>query len=110
MLDFYGLKMTNRQTGHVERSANWRDRFRNLNRSSHNYLRITRILKCLGEFNLEDHQVNLIRCLLHEAITERTLPNTLSSCVNYWMEVVHNDEKRRQLRDYYNKIKKSKII
>lgn len=35
--------------GEVARADHYRARYRHLNRSFHNYLRITRILKCLGE-------------------------------------------------------------
>lgn len=75
MLDFYGLRLKDPKTGksnalnpgyllsaffyglayccvggvmssgEVERHSNYKPCFRNLNRSSHNYLRITRILK-----------------------------------------------------------------
>lgn len=42
-LDFYGFELVNEQTGEIRRANNesYRDRFRNLNTSSHNYLRIT---------------------------------------------------------------------
>jgi hypothetical protein len=66
MLDFYGMRLKNKNTGmahthhlrerermtswfigvgELERSKNYKSRYRNLNTSSHNYLRITRILK-----------------------------------------------------------------
>lgn len=32
MLDFYGMKLVNYQTGEVERAENWRERFYNLNK------------------------------------------------------------------------------
>ena len=86
--------------GEVERSSKWKQRFLNLNRSSHNNLRITRILKCLGEFGFEHYKAPLIRQLLYEAIIEKTLNNTLSSCLNYWIEVVHCDEVRESLQQY----------
>lgn len=53
MLDFYGMKLVNRQTGEIKRNSNYQKCYDNLNWSSHNYLRITRILKCLGELGLE---------------------------------------------------------
>ena len=86
--------------GEVERSSKWKQRFLNLNRSSHNNLRITRILKCLGEFGFEHYKAPLIRRLLYEAIIEKTLNNTLSSCLNYWIEVVRCDEVREGLQQY----------
>ena len=86
--------------GEVERSSKWKQRFLNLNRSSHNNLRITRILKCLGEFRFEHYKAPLIRHFLYEAIIEKTLSNTLSSCLNYWIEVVRCDEVRESLQQY----------
>lgn len=32
MLNFYGIRLQNENTGDVERAANWRERFDNLNR------------------------------------------------------------------------------
>eukprot|EP00051_Salpingoeca_urceolata_P009941 m.120738 g.120738 ORF g.120738 m.120738 type:complete len:225 (-) comp16515_c0_seq3:270-944(-) len=45
MLDFYGMRLKDRDTGEIERSDNWVRCYHNLNTSGHNYLRITRILK-----------------------------------------------------------------
>ena len=87
-------------TGEVERSQNYKDRFKNLNTSSHNYLRITRILKCLGEFEFGHYQAPLVRHFLKEAIVERTLVRTLNSCVNYWIQVVLDDTERKELLRY----------
>ena len=51
MLDFYGMKMVNEETGEIDRTDNFKARYRNLSFSRHNWLRITRILKSLGELN-----------------------------------------------------------
>ena len=46
MIDFYGIRLVDEQTGELERNPdNYRDRYRNLNVSSHNNLRISMILK-----------------------------------------------------------------
>jgi len=65
MLDFYGMQLVDRKTGTVQRNPeNWRNRYNHLNRSFHNYLRITRILKCLGEVGLEHFKVHFVlHCL-----------------------------------------------
>lgn len=49
MLDFYGMELVSEATGEVRRGRNWEAQYANLNAYSHNYLRITRILKFLGE-------------------------------------------------------------
>ena len=54
MLDFYGMVLEDKKTGKISRSKNFRPRYDNLNNCFHNYLRITRILKCLGEVGLGD--------------------------------------------------------
>ena len=87
-------------TGELERNECYKDRFCNLNHSSHNYLRITRILKCLGEFGFEKYKSPFVKFCLREAIVERTLQNTLHSALTYWAEVVKDDEERRELWRY----------
>lgn len=57
MLDFYGFKLADEKTGAIERSDNWKKRFRNLCNSSHNWLRVTRIMKSLGELNFEHYKL-----------------------------------------------------
>jgi len=56
MLNFFGMELANRSTGQITRHYNWKSRYEHLNNSSHNYLRITRILKFLGEIGLEKIQ------------------------------------------------------
>lgn len=41
MLDFYGLVLVNELTGEIERGEHWKERYNNLNRSHHNFLRIS---------------------------------------------------------------------
>ena len=42
----------------------------------------------------------LVKYFLHEAIVERTLVNTLSSCLNYWVEVIKSDSERNSIKTY----------
>ncbi|XP_014109714.1 PREDICTED: opioid growth factor receptor isoform X2 [Pseudopodoces humilis] len=100
MLGFYGINMVNEETGELERAENWRERFENLNRFSHNNLRITRILKCLGEMGYEDYQVHLVKFFLTETLVEETLPNVKRSALDYFLFTVRNKEKRRELVHY----------
>lgn len=98
MLNFYGLKLLNRETGEVDRAKNWRERFCHLNYSMHNYLRITRILKCLGELGLERYKAPFLRRMLHEAIEEGTLDRTLESCYNYWIGTLRDGAERKEIK------------
>ena len=86
--------------GELERADNWKNRFHHLNHSMHNYLRITRILKCLGEFGYERLQAPFVRFVLHEAFVKQTLDNTKDSCLNYWLEVIKDDKERKQIKKY----------
>lgn len=74
----------------------------------HNYLRITRILKCLGEFDYEHLKAPFVRFVLREAIVEKTLKNTKNSCLNYWLEVIKDDKERKKIRRFAKELTEKK--
>lgn len=41
MLNFYGLKLVNVETGEVARTEEWQERYKNMNILTHNNLRIS---------------------------------------------------------------------
>jgi len=98
MLDFYGIKMPDSESGGLERASNWKERFTHLNRSYHNYLRITRILKSLGELGFEHLKSPFLEFMLVESLDKRTLDNCADSCLNFWVQTVRDDEERCRLR------------
>ncbi|CAF3448903.1 unnamed protein product [Rotaria sp. Silwood1] len=102
MLDFYGFKLIDKKTGEIDRLSgdSYKSRFHNLNTSSHNYLRITRILKCLGEFGYEYLKFPFLEQILREIIIENTLPNCLQSCKDYWIETLRSRNERHAIRQY----------
>ncbi len=100
MLDFYGMRLKNEKTGEIERIEKYRPRFHNLNTSMHNYLRITRILKSLGEFGYEHYKAPWVKFILHEALEERTLKNCLDSCLDYWINTIKDEDERKGLNEY----------
>ncbi|KAL3841889.1 hypothetical protein ACJMK2_020467 [Sinanodonta woodiana] len=102
MLNFYGMKLEDDESGKIERAENWEDRFKHLNKSFHNYLRITRILKCLGELEYEQLKKPFIEFILYEAMVEKTLPNLLNSCYNYWINVLRDDNERLDMWNLYS--------
>jgi hypothetical protein len=51
------MQLKDEGTGELARSDAYKPQFRNLSTSSHNYLRISRILKCFGELGLENYPV-----------------------------------------------------
>ncbi|XP_067410212.1 opioid growth factor receptor isoform X2 [Emydura macquarii macquarii] len=100
MLGFYGINLVDQETGQVERAENWAQRFRNLDRFSHNNLRITRILKCLGEMGYEHYQVHLVKFFLRETLIFQTLPNVKRSALDYFLFTIRSKQKRRELIHY----------
>ncbi|XP_051488740.1 opioid growth factor receptor isoform X2 [Apus apus] len=100
MLRFYGITLVNEETGELRRSENWVERFQNLNRYSHNNLRITRILKCLGEMGYEHYQVHLVKFFLTETLIHETLPNVRRSALDYFLFTIRSKQKRRELVHY----------
>ncbi|KAK6184198.1 hypothetical protein SNE40_006712 [Patella caerulea] len=100
MLDFYGMKIIDEKTGEIGRGDNWQSQFAHLNRSMHNYLRITRILKSLGEFQYEHYKAPFVKFVMKEALEEKTLKNVISSCMNYWVGTIKDDKERQELRQY----------
>lgn len=68
MLNFYGLKVDKDKQGKitVERSKEYPSRKREwVQMFDHNYLRITRILKCLMTFDLQEEAQAFYDCLSH---------------------------------------------
>ncbi|KAL6464449.1 hypothetical protein MHYP_G00267660 [Metynnis hypsauchen] len=97
MLDFYGIKLLNENTGVVGHAENWKERFQNLNRNTHNNLRITRILKCLGILGFEHYQAPLVKFFLTETLVEERLPRVKRSVLDYFMFSVLNTSERKEL-------------
>lgn len=97
MLDFYGIELTDREAGEVKRASHWSDRFQNLNNNTHNNLRITRILKCLGTLGYRHYQVPLVRFFLEETLVHGELPRVKDSVLSYFLFAVLDKRERRKL-------------
>ncbi|XP_075207894.1 uncharacterized protein LOC142312790 [Anomaloglossus baeobatrachus] len=97
MLGFYGILLLDENTGEVSRAENWKERYHNLNRRSHNNLRITRILKCLGEMGYDHFQAPLVQFFLEETLCNNQLPNVKRSVLDYFMFAVKDKQQRRKL-------------
>ncbi|XP_051281671.1 opioid growth factor receptor [Dicentrarchus labrax] len=97
MLGFYGIRLVNKETGEVKRAENWKERFGNLERNMHNNLRITRILKSLGELGFEHYQAPLVRFFLEETLVKKTLSSVKRSVLDYFLFSVLDKEKRQEL-------------
>ncbi|WAR02375.1 OGRL1-like protein [Mya arenaria] len=94
MLHFYGMELASELDGSVRRCAeNWRHRYRHLNKSKHNYLRITRIIKALGELGLDRYQVPWVRFIIEEAIDHDELP-ALRGSIYYWIYAIKDPHEK----------------
>jgi len=91
MLDFYGLMLTDDKTGEVARADNWKERFRHLNSSSHNYLRISRILQSLGHLGFSRYKRPLIDLLQKETTDNDNIPNAHYSLTRFWKPLLDVD-------------------
>jgi len=97
MLDFYGMTLVNERTGEVARNTkNYEDQYENLEESSHNWLRVTRILKSLGEMELEHYKKPLLEHIIREMWRGHLRP-CFRSLKDYWIPVVKSVEERGTL-------------
>lgn len=64
---------------------------------SHNNLRITRILKSLGELGLQRFQAPLVRFFLEETLVRGELPSVRQSALDYFVFTVRCRRQRRAL-------------
>ena len=112
MCDFYGMRcfvdMKNRQCtfqrnigGEGDKKHVWIKCYRNLNSSGHNYLRITRILKFLGEMGLEFIKIAWLSFFAQEIIVTRALKNCLRSFCDYWVGTIYDDAERAKFTAWY---------
>ncbi len=97
MLDFYGFVLVSRDTGEVERSAQYAERFRNLVQNQHNFLRISRILKSLGELGLEHYKLPWLRALCHEVYETKLLEPCRGSFASFWAFLLRRSEDQEKL-------------
>jgi hypothetical protein len=98
MLDFYGMRVKDVQTGEVESDPTaGPDRFENLRSNFHNFLRITRILTSLGEMGMENYKVNWLRYLKHEVFVTKQLHVCRRSYVDFWVPTVQDPAVRKSL-------------
>lgn len=66
-------------------------------RNMHNNLRITRILKSLGELGFRHYQAPLVHFFLEETLVKKTLGSVKRSVLDYFLFAVRDKEKRQEL-------------
>ena len=65
-----------------------------------NNLRISRILQCLGDFELDEHQYNLLKFLANEVFNTRELISCADSLTRYWVHTIKDEVAREQMISY----------
>jgi len=108
MLDFYGF-ILNKETLEIERSSDYISRFNNLINHSHNYLRITRILKCLGICGLETYKKGFIKTFITEVFKNNELEETKSSLIRYWLPTLRHEKELIEMEEYIYSLTGKKV-
>jgi len=112
MLDFYGMELEDEETGLLCRSPSYRARYRHLCRSFHNYLRISRILKCLSELGLETLNVGFVLHVLSEQCEHGNLITTSlrNSMDQWWINCIRDEHDRGWIKESVNKVRKGELV
>ena len=98
MLEFYGITLLSNTTGAVARAQNWEERSSALNQNTHNFLRISRILKSIGELGLEGFKLPLLLFFANEIYVNGQLPAARASFREFWSESLRNVTELLQVR------------
>jgi hypothetical protein len=98
MLEFYGLRLADNDTGRVERSSDWAARFAHLDSASHNFLRISRILKSIGDLSFERYKFPFLKLLATEIYENGQIQSARASLREYWSEALRNVTELRLMR------------
>lgn len=100
MLDFYGMKLVNRETGEIARAENaLTGRYQNLVYNPHNFLRITRILTSLGYLGYPHYQLPWLEFLAEEIYLHGHLKYCQNSFQNFWMQTLLDTDQKMKLNE-----------
>eukprot|EP01006_Ploeotia_vitrea_P025968 TRINITY_DN58933_c1_g1_i1.p1 TRINITY_DN58933_c1_g1~~TRINITY_DN58933_c1_g1_i1.p1 ORF type:complete len:479 (-),score=48.84 TRINITY_DN58933_c1_g1_i1:994-2430(-) len=97
-LDFLGMRLAS--DGTLSRSLKWKKRYKNFNDSFHNYLRVTRVLKCLGEVGLEHLKLPFLKFVIVEIQCHDQLENAEDSMLDYWFPTLRSDEELAECKAF----------
>jgi len=80
--------------------------------SSHNYLRISRILKCLSEMGLEHLNAGFLLHVLNEQSEHKELntPAIHSSMDRWWSNCLRNEEERRWIGETIRQVREGELV
>eukprot|EP00049_Salpingoeca_infusionum_P000838 m.42759 g.42759 ORF g.42759 m.42759 type:complete len:439 (+) comp10733_c0_seq1:82-1398(+) len=108
MLDFYGFELADEETGSLTKTAKYKPRFQNTCDHSHNYLRITRILKCLGLFGFEHYQSAFMAKIFEVMVFDGEMTRAAQSAANYWLGTLLVVDDRNALASLVNTYSKGR--
>ncbi|XP_032817330.2 opioid growth factor receptor-like isoform X2 [Petromyzon marinus] len=106
MLDTYGLRLDDRERGTIRRADHFHQRLRDVFKdetSQHHNMRLTRVLKSLGELGLEHYKAPLVRALLRIALSPacpQAAAHMRRSALDYFVFTVRDRGERRRLLLY----------
>lgn len=99
MLEFYGMSLITLPAGAglavCRNPATWDVCIRNLACSSHNWLRISRILKFLTDIGLEEEKMAYLRRLRYEVTISNTLSHADNSYCRFWAGTIADETARK---------------
>ncbi|KAK0188039.1 opioid growth factor receptor conserved region-domain-containing protein [Armillaria mellea] len=115
MLDFYGMRLLDEKTGLLDRvlpPRTFERRYKNLVQSSHNNLRISRILKCLSEMGLEHLNVGFVLHVLNEQSEHKELATGMlkGSMDRWWASCNRNEEEREWVAGLIRRVRSSRWV
>ncbi|KAL4063302.1 opioid growth factor receptor conserved region-domain-containing protein [Scleroderma yunnanense] len=115
MLEFYGMRLQSEETGLLGRALppqNYGTRYRNLLRTFHNNLRITRILKCLSELGLERFNAAFLLHVLNEQSENAELKSQdlQDSMDKWWANCIRDDYEREWVRHTIVKVRTGQLV
>ena len=67
-------------------------------------MRITRILKCLGEFDMDIYQIGFLEFLIHETFETFELFQLAPSLTRFWIHTIKDDSKRENIIEKCQKL------
>ena len=109
MLEFFGFELIDGDDEHAalkcQPLAEPRRALKNLNDSHHNSLRITRMLKSLGELGQERLKAPIVRALAREVLKTKRLKKLERSLTNFWIATLRDDDEREALEQFVQQMK-----
>jgi hypothetical protein len=99
MMEFLGIDVIDENGKLRPNPKNWEERAYFLSRSSHNYLRLTRIMKCFTILGLESYKLNLIAFFVEQVFKNKVLEETMESLMTYWFGTISKESDLQKMED-----------